>query len=151
MNLISAIKFWINPKQHYKDNEYLLRKWAKKVYKKCNNTCKRCGIKGIRAKNKDGKTYWKDVKIHAHHVEPKNKYPKLVYKVSNGECLCEDCHTEAKDSFHVMYGKYKGREFFDKWLKETARETAKNNNSYTKIAVWFILILGFVDLYLVLV
>jgi len=38
--------------------------------------------------------------LEAHHKDSWNKYKRKRYKLSNGVCLCENCHRE----FHEVYG-----------------------------------------------
>lgn len=52
------------------------RKWAKAVIER-DKKCMDCG--------------W-DRKLHAHHIKCVRKYPKLIYRMSNGITLCEHCH-----------------------------------------------------------
>lgn len=51
--------------------------WRKSVLERDNNLCKLCG---------------NNIKLVAHHVLEAQHYPELVYEISNGICLCNDCH-----------------------------------------------------------
>jgi len=115
--MMDAIKFWWNPKKHYKENTALLKNWAKKVYKKDNYTCTRCKYKA-----------GGDLRIEAHHIYPKSKYPRMAYRVSNGVVLCERCHRTDRDSYHALNGSKGDRRMFKKWLRGTSK-TKKNNDS----------------------
>ena len=50
--------------------------WAKAV--KSVGFCKSCGS---------------TQELHAHHILPKSTHPHLIHDISNGMCLCKDCHT----------------------------------------------------------
>ncbi len=63
------------------------QKWRKKVFEKDNHTCQECGKK---SKKGLGKT----VTLNAHHIKSIYKYPKLMFKISNGKTLCSNCHLE---------------------------------------------------------
>jgi len=54
--------------------------WKRKVHNRDKNTCQHC-FKVFPRK-----------KLVAHHKKPWSKYPKLRYKVSNGQTLCRPCH-----------------------------------------------------------
>lgn len=58
-----------------KTNKYY--NWTKIIYKNANHTCQKCGALG---------------KMNAHHIKPAKDYPELRYDVSNGICLCVECH-----------------------------------------------------------
>jgi 5-methylcytosine-specific restriction endonuclease McrA len=47
-------------------------------YKNANYICQDCG-----------KTH---CKVIAHHIKPAKDFPELRYDVSNGICLCVECH-----------------------------------------------------------
>jgi hypothetical protein len=51
--------------------------------------------------------------LHAHHIYPQGRFPKLARDMSNGATLCAACHGD----FHQKYGKTRcgPREFSD-WL-----------------------------------
>ena len=53
-------------------------KWKLAVYKRANYTCQECGKSNCI--------------VHAHHIKPAKRFPKLRYIVSNGKCLCVKCH-----------------------------------------------------------
>ena len=52
--------------------------WRARVYRADGYQCRFCGT------NKD---------LHAHHIKPFAKYPRLRYIVSNGITLCQGCHS----------------------------------------------------------
>jgi hypothetical protein len=53
-------------------------KWKLAVYARDNYTCQHCG------KN--------HCKIHAHHIKPAKDFEDLRFDISNGICLCVECH-----------------------------------------------------------
>lgn len=58
--------------------------WRYQVLSRANYICEACGRPG-----------------HvAHHKRPKSIYPDEMYTVSNGQCLCKECH----DKWHNTYG-----------------------------------------------
>jgi len=129
-NILDALKFWINPKEYYKESPILLKKWAKKIYKKYNYTCARCGYKAEKIKG----TWRSKRRIEAHHVLPKSKYPKLVYSVQNGVCLCEVCHRTGKDSYHSLNGNDGNKKMFNYWLETTTKtDKQKRNDLLNKV------------------
>lgn len=60
-------------------NEYMyaVNSWSKTIKKMDNYICKLCNSK----KN-----------IQAHHIQPKQDFPKLCLELNNGVTLCENCH-----------------------------------------------------------
>jgi len=54
-----------------------LLSWSKAVKKRDNYTCIECGSKE---------------NLHADHILPKAKYPKLALDIDNGRTLCNRCH-----------------------------------------------------------
>lgn len=44
-------------------------------------------------------------KRHAHHIKHAKYYPKLRFDVSNGICLCSDCHMVLHNKFAGGYRK----------------------------------------------
>lgn len=59
--------------------------WRKKVFERDNYTCQFCKKKGG--------------ELNADHIKLWSIYPKLRYRMSNGQTLCKGCHKEktAKD------------------------------------------------------
>lgn len=51
--------------------------WRKAVLERDNQSCQDCGS---------------SESINTHHIKPILEYPELVFEVSNGLTLCEDCH-----------------------------------------------------------
>ena len=66
-------------KQYNKNYKYPLQRWSIAVKKRDNYTCQLCGSK----KN-----------LVAHHVLSKERFPNLMYNVSNGITLCKSCHVK---------------------------------------------------------
>lgn len=64
------------------EQEIRLMEWATEVKIRASWVCERCGELNIEL-------------LEAHHIKPKSKYPKLMYEVSNGRCLCLWCHAAA--------------------------------------------------------
>ena len=72
--------FWkggISPQNELERKSARYKRWRERVFKRDNYTCRKCGRKGY---------------LHAHHIKPFAKYPKLRFKVSNGRTLCRECH-----------------------------------------------------------
>jgi len=66
--------FSMNPYEY----SYALNYWSRTIKKLDNFMCKNCDS----TKN-----------LHAHHLMPKNEFPKLSLDLDNGITLCEDCHS----------------------------------------------------------
>lgn len=64
------------------------KNWRKLVFKKDNHTCRDC-------KKRGGNLY-------AHHIKSFSDYPKLRYKVENGETLCINCHSKRHPNLNFM-------------------------------------------------
>lgn len=60
-------------------NSVEYEEWRTAVYKRDKYTCKKCGD------DKGGN-------LEADHIYPLSRYPKLMFKVSNGRTLCKSCH-----------------------------------------------------------
>jgi hypothetical protein len=58
--------------------------WKKDVFKREDYTCQKCKTRGG--------------KLHAHHIFPWNVALEARYTLSNGACLCCDCHYTMKYS-----------------------------------------------------
>jgi len=54
------------------------KNWRTKVFQSDNYTCRICGEIGGR--------------LNADHIKPWSLFPKLRFKLSNGQTLCEECH-----------------------------------------------------------
>jgi len=64
------------------------RRWRKRILKRDNFTCQKCG------ENED--------LLNVHHLQSYRDYPNLRLDISNGVTLCVDCHKK----FHRLYGVY---------------------------------------------
>ena len=60
--------------------------WRYLVLKEANNICQSCGKPGY----------------DAHHKKPKECYPEARYDISNGMCLCRECHKKWHDTYGIM-------------------------------------------------
>jgi 5-methylcytosine-specific restriction endonuclease McrA len=77
----------ITPINHAIRTSICFVNWRREVFERDNYTCQDCG-----ARNGDGKTHT----LHAHHIKPFSKYPKLRFEVSNGKTLCKNCHIKGE-------------------------------------------------------
>jgi len=93
-----TLLFFFAPKIFLQTNrgKRLLANWAKLV-KIRDKRCLKCGS---------------TIKLEAHHIKQKNKYPKLALKLWNGATLCNKCHKK----FHKIYGLWGGVKEFKKFL-----------------------------------
>jgi len=71
-------------KRFYKSPEY--KEWRKQVLKNFDFTCQLCKKRGG--------------KLQSHHIKPKCKFPELKLEISNGVCLCHECHNKTKNIEH---------------------------------------------------
>lgn len=53
--------------------------WRKEILKRDNFTCQICGLRD------------KEI-MQVDHIKNKKQFPKLEYDLSNGRCLCPNCH-----------------------------------------------------------
>jgi hypothetical protein len=67
----------------YNDPEY--KKWRAAVRKRDKQTCKMPGCTTPKKK------------VVVHHIKRWVDYPELRFVVSNGICLCSNCHYKIKD------------------------------------------------------
>jgi hypothetical protein len=81
---LSPIEKFYHRKRRWITKKY--RQWRKQVFERDKYTCQVCGQVGGN--------------LAAHHLDNYAKFKKLRYIVSNGICLCANCHKQ----FHVMYG-----------------------------------------------
>ena len=140
-NFSDVFWMWWNPSEYIKrdENKSAHTVWAKKVYKKYNYTCFRCGYKAY-----DG-----DMAIEAHHIYHKEFFPRMAYQVDNGICLCFECHRGKNDfSYHSLNSNSKGNmKVLKRWLISTTQPKKSNTdtNMGTKTyIIWsiFTIILG---------
>lgn len=57
--------------------------WRKQIFERDNYTCQICGS------NKGGT-------LQAHHILPRQTFPKLSLNISNGITVCKNCHKQLK-------------------------------------------------------
>jgi hypothetical protein len=70
-----------------KHHDHRVTKWSKQVKELADYTCDCCGVRG-------------GVTLHSHHLESWNSNEELRFELTNGVCLCKDCHWD----FHRTYG-----------------------------------------------
>lgn len=68
-------------------DDKLAVKWSKIVKEKDDYICQVCGKYGI--------------PLHSHHLYSWNLFVNKRYDVSNGVCICQNCH----NLFHLCFGK----------------------------------------------
>lgn len=79
-------------KRGYRSEQF--KHWRTAVFEKDGYCCQRCGT----SRN-----------LTAHHVKPWRDYPNLRYEPSNGQTLCQGCHSAVDPHFHrFMPAKQKG-------------------------------------------
>ena len=66
--------------------ELLLAQWSFLVRSRDKNVCQDCGSR---------------LHLHAHHIKAKQIYPELALVVSNGSCLCIDCHIKIHSNENI--------------------------------------------------
>lgn len=80
--------------------------WRKRVYKRDNYTCQRCGATGG--------------DLNAHHKHGIATHPELAFDIDNGITLCKPCH----DDFHLRFmGAFQNpctAEDCEEWLSQPA-------------------------------
>ena len=79
-------------------------RWRELVFNRDNHTCQCCNKKGVL--------------LNAHHILNFSQYEDLIYDVTNGTTLCQECHRK----FHNIYGTKNNNEiqlieFYEKWVK----------------------------------
>ena len=103
-DIIDLLHFAIFPK-HYigsSNGKRKLSNWSKEVRKR-DKKCIICGSKH---------------RLEAHHIKPKNQYPRLAFSLENGITICAKHHRLNQDSFHKIYGyKNYGKKELSKWIK----------------------------------
>lgn len=80
------------PQSQINRNSKQSREWVLKVKERANYTCECCGSTELKG-------------ISSHHIQSWAIYEELRYDLSNGVCLCDNCHNPfTKGSFHNTYG-----------------------------------------------
>jgi len=59
------------------------KQWRTSVFERDGYTCQECG-----SRSRKGMA----IILHAHHIKPFAKFPKLRFEIENGQTLCKDCH-----------------------------------------------------------
>lgn len=80
---------WVNDREHIEmrsSGEYY--EWERNVFERDNHTCQDCGSTN---------------ELSAHHIERVSDSPEKMLDVSNGACLCYECHTERHKGERVYY------------------------------------------------
>jgi 5-methylcytosine-specific restriction endonuclease McrA len=89
---------------------YYLKRWSTLVRLRDNHKCYMCE----KLDKHD---------MHAHHIYPKSVYPEKAYELTNGVCLCGDCHLRI---VHTSWGKnpswLKWTGFFKRWVRRVANK-----------------------------
>ena len=75
-------------------NKYRLRKWSRLVRIRDEFICYVCSEKIERRYSQ------------AHHIYPKYLYPEKAYDLSNGVCVCGDCHMPIVHSTNRSWRKF---------------------------------------------
>lgn len=71
---------------HFKErNNYRMKEWRRRVFKRDDYRCRECGDKNGNGHN---------VILNAHHLKRWSKYPGQRYKLRNGMTLCLPCHEQ---------------------------------------------------------
>jgi len=77
----------ITPENTKLRNSILTVEWREAVYRLFDYTCQMC-----EAKSGNGKK----ITLNAHHIKTWSEYPDLRWDISNGICLCKECHDQTK-------------------------------------------------------
>lgn len=73
-----------------------IKKWRSKVFRRDKYTCVKCGAKSGNGVN---------VILNADHIKRWAEFPRLRYRTSNGQTLCEKCHREKTKEEGTRYWK----------------------------------------------
>ena len=73
---------------YYKSKRH--REWRDKVIARAGGLCEMC-----RRYGRVGPDGLPIAATTAHHIKPRQLYPELQYQVTNGQALCEACHSRA--------------------------------------------------------
>lgn len=82
-------------------NNKRLREWSRKIRKRDNYTCSKCGKVDTEHSQ-------------AHHIFPKSRYPSLACDEGNGITLCQKCHS----IYHNQYKSSENAYNLYRWLNE---------------------------------
>ena len=89
----------ISEEERAKRRPFSQKKWSKKILEIYNFTCLKCYAKGV--------------KLEAHHLDGYRDNKEKRELISNGVCLCKNCHKD----YHSIYGIKNTKEFdFHKWI-----------------------------------
>ena len=91
--------------------------WKKRVKRIYNFTCADCNL------------FCPTICV-VHHIEEQNKAPHLKYEISNGVCLCPNCHATR----HFLIGRQWAGNRLTKTEKQTIRELYLAGYSVEKIS-----------------
>lgn len=89
----------ISEEERVKRRPFSQKKWSKKILEIHNFTCVKC--------------YKRGTKLDAHHLDGYRNNTEKRELISNGVCLCKNCHKD----YHSIYGIKNTKEFdFHKWI-----------------------------------
>jgi 5-methylcytosine-specific restriction endonuclease McrA len=97
-----AIKKYIRKGGKYK-------RFFLEVKSRDNNKCIKCGS---------------EKRIHVHHIVSISENGELAADVSNGVCLCKECHTDFHIRFMGGFARPCNRNDFNNWFNEVNRDDA---------------------------
>ena len=74
----------------------LMKQWRKKVFKRDNYVCQKCGIKGGKLQAHHKISFSKIIKLYGIDSLSSAKKCDLLWNVNNGVTLCKKCHKKTK-------------------------------------------------------